>query len=339
MVLNAEMRNSQGPAAKNVLLVGTGAMALEYGKLLQGEGIGFSVLGRSREKVQDFAGAREWLLLAELKEGVKAPAYDAAIICTSPDSLAEVTQMVLDRGLARNFLVEKPCGMSSAEVRRLAQRLEAGSARALAALNRRFYASVAELKARLARERVLSTHFEFTELSDRVGSLDRAPIVKARWGLVNPIHVVDTVKFLVGELELDRVVVSGQGKLAWHPSGALFLGSGWAKQGGQKIPFTYHSNWLSAGRWQIDVMTEAARYRLAPFEALQMQARGTFNWADVPLDDADDRRYKPGLKRMLDSAWGAFFAGQPTELPGLSAIAEDLAQLEKIMGYGGGHET
>jgi len=57
------------------------------------------------------------------------------------------------------------------------------------------------------------------------------------------------------------------------------------------VPFSYHANWDSAGRWGIEVHTQEYAYRLIPLEQLRRCRRSTVEWEDVPLSQG-----YPGVK-------------------------------------------
>ena len=61
----------------------------------------------------------------------------------------------------------------------------------------------------------------------------------------------------------------------------------------QDIPFTYHSDWNSAGRWSIEVFTNEGKYVLCPLEKLQFQEKGSIVLQPVEIDDVLDQEYKP----------------------------------------------
>jgi len=73
------------------------------------------------------------------------------------------------------------------------------------------------------------------------------------------------------------------GKLKWHPSGDRFVGAGVTQE---NIPFSYHADWQSAGRWVIEVMTPQNAYRLIPLEQLYQCRKGSFNWELVETTSA-----------------------------------------------------
>ena len=49
------------------------------------------------------------------------------------------------------------------------------------------------------------------------------------------------------------------------------------------IPFSYHANWESAGRWNIEIMTKKGKYRLSPLEELHFCKLGEISWKKIPL--------------------------------------------------------
>lgn len=102
-----------------------------------------------------------------------------------------------------------------------------------------------------------------------------------RWGIANSLHVISMAHDLIGlpkEMQTYRF-----GKLDWHPSGDRFVGAGITHE---NIPFSYHADWSSAGRWGIEIMTAQNAYRLIPLEKLYRCKKGTFNWEPVEITAA-----------------------------------------------------
>ena len=73
------------------------------------------------------------------------------------------------------------------------------------------------------------------------------------------------------------------GKLEWHPSGSIFVGSGISEN---NIPFSYHANWNGGGRWGIEVITKNNIYRLIPLEKLFKQSKGSTDWTEILINNA-----------------------------------------------------
>jgi hypothetical protein len=106
----------------------------------------------------------------------------------------------------------------------------------------------------------------------------------------------------------------------------LFIGSGIGKNG---IPFTYHANWESAGRWAIEVLTKKRRFYLKPMEKLQVQKMGSVVIEEFPIEDMLDQKYKPGL--WLQTF--AFLNYEPAELVSLEEQIEAITFYDQIGGY------
>ena len=68
--------------------------------------------------------------------------------------------------------------------------------------------------------------------------------------------------------------------LSWHKAGSIFVGSGISNM---NIPFSYHSDWNSAGRWGIDIMTRKNSYRLMPLEQISRCKKGSTSWENIDL--------------------------------------------------------
>jgi hypothetical protein len=71
------------------------------------------------------------------------------------------------------------------------------------------------------------------------------------------------------------------GQIEWHPSGSIFIGSGISDH---DIPFTYHADWGSGGRWGIEVNTSKNSYQLIPIEELYVSKKDTNIWSQVKFE-------------------------------------------------------
>ena len=120
--------------------------------------------------------------------------------------------------------------------------------------------------------------------------------VKDRWLLSNSSHVIDLAFFLIGLPKKESFSAFQSGKLIWHNSSARFNGAGVSKNG---IHFSYMSDWESAGRWSLEIMTKKNRYLLKPMETLQKIKNGDINSEFISIDDSLDKKYKPGIYKQL----------------------------------------
>lgn len=299
-----------------VWLIGAGPMAVEYAKVLQDQKTRFEVIGRGKLTAQTFfektgiephTGGLENFV----KETRTLP--DAAIVAVSMEQLASTTLILLHKGVKR-ILVEKPAGMNARELEDVAILADTLKAEVYVGYNRRFYASV--LKAQeiiLEDDGVKSLHFDFTEWSHVIEKLVKAPGVKEQWFLGNSTHVVDLAIYLGGK-PID-IKCYTTGALSWHPKGSVFCGAGVTDK---KVLFSYHANWDAPGRWSLEVETNKHKLIFKPLEELHIQKIGSVIVEKAEIDDAIDKKFKPGLYREVE----AFLSG--TNSDGLVTIQEQL---------------
>ena len=178
--------------------------------------------------------------------------------------------LVLQAG-AYKVLIEKPAAISIEELIENEEKLKPYSDKVFVAYNRRFYASVIEAQKMIEEDGGLQTiHFEFTEWSHVIEPLAKAPGVKENWFFANSTHVVDLAFYLAGK-PLQWKAYSKAGTLKWH-SKTNFTGAGITEKG---VLFSYLSNWESAGRWAVELLTEKRRIYLKPMEGISVQEKGT----------------------------------------------------------------
>ena len=277
----------------NTWLIGSGAMAQDYIKVLRALEANFSVIGRGADSARAFqektgcavrTGGLEDFLLSK-----PAPCTHA-IVSVGVEALMGTTMQLLDYGVPA-ILVEKPAGLSLSQVRILADRSTALNSGVFVAYNRRFYASVQHAQRIIAEDGgITSFSFEFTEWAHVIGKLQKAKGVLANWFLANSTHVVDLAFYLGGKPE--QLCAFHSGSLDWHPAASIFSGAGVSNSGAL---FSYQANWESAGRWGVEVLTRQHRLILRPMEKLQIQKRGSVAVEFVDCDGSLDEQFKPGL--------------------------------------------
>jgi predicted dehydrogenase len=287
-------------------LVGCGDMAQEYAKVLNSLGVRFTVFGRGNESK----------LIFEKKTGITASKISiedfigingipsSAIICVSVEQLASLTKKLLKIGVTK-ILVEKPGGISKQEIKKITTLSQTKNATVVIGFNRRFYASVMAAKRIIKSDGgITSCTFQFTEWMHLI--LNKYPKILAdKWLLSNPIHVLDLFLYLCGKPAKINSTIMGD--RSWHPSGLIFTGSGYTTQ---NIPFSYHADWSSSGRWGIEIYTPKRKLILSPLEKLVQIKKGSTKVEDVKIEDALDIIYKPGLykqvKAFIDEKYESF---------------------------------
>jgi len=283
---------------KKVFLIGTGQMAIDYFDVLKDQNHDTTVIGRgeasalkfeSKTRVKPFVGG-----LQEYINNNSLPTNAYVIIATGTEALMPSLLLALQAG-AYKVLIEKPAAISIEELIENEEKLKPYLDRVFVAYNRRFYASVIEAQKMIEEDGGLQTiHFEFTEWAHKIEPLEKATSVKGNWFFANSTHVVDLAFYLAGK-PTQWQGYSKAGKLKWH-SKTNFTGAGITDKG---VLFSYLSNWESAGRWAVELLTEKRRIYLKPMESISVQEKGTVAIVEHKFDDSLDLEFKPGLYRQV----------------------------------------
>lgn len=285
---------------KNILIVGTGPMAIDYAKVLAAQNVSFQVVGRGEESAAKFeavTGVRPFIGgLQKYLEEVTLDKNTYAIIATGTEALMSSLLMMINAGVYK-VLIEKPAALSIEELIENEDSVKSFSDAIYVAYNRRFYASVAEAEKMIEEDGGLKTmHFEFTEWAHKIEPLPKAPGVKENWFFANSTHVVDLAFYLAGKPDQWQAY-SKEGNLNWHAK-TNFTGAGITEKG---VLFSYLSNWESAGRWAVELLTDKRRIYLKPMESIRVQEKGSVAVVEYKFDDTIDVEFKPGLKKQLDA--------------------------------------
>ena len=313
-----------------VLLIGAGYMASEYLKVLKHLNCDVTIVSRSEGKIEllkkDFPnysyyakGIDDYLNnVNELPEFV--------INTVNVSSLKDVSLVLLNAGV-KNLLIEKPGDLVIGGLKDLKNASVKKSANVFIAYNRRFYSSIGELKKQIIIDRgITNCHFEFTEWIHTIDPSIYDNETLTKWIIANSSHLIDTVFHLIGFPKDLNAIIGGQNEIIWHPSGSVFAGSGISEK---NIPFSYNTDWSSAGRWSIEIFTNKRRFYLKPMEKLFEQKKGSINIIEISLDDDVDKNFKPGLyKQTL-----AFLKSDFSDLVSIDEQIRALSIYEKIAGY------
>jgi len=311
-----------------ILLVGTGYMAKEYAKVLKSLKKDFLVVGRSKERALDFekttgvpaitGGIEKYLEIGFLNRNP----ISTAIIATDEEQLGPSARLLLKRGI-KTILLEKPGGLNLIDLTKTKKLAEQKGVEVFIAYNRRFYASTLKAQEIIKKDGgVTSFKFDFTERSSLIEKSNKSTAVKREWLLANSSHVTDLAFFLGGKPK--KINSYKTGKLNWHPSGSIYAGSGVSQSGAL---FSYHANWASAGRWEIEIMTPKHKLIFKPLEQLQIQKNGEMAAEEVKLDNQLDIDFKPGLYRLVQS-----FLTNQKNLPAINEQVENLKYYQIIEG-------
>ena len=295
---------------EKILLIGTGPMAVDYSKVLQAMSMEFNVIGRGATSADLFNATTG---ITPITGGVdsylsnnKIDNNTTAIIATGTETLMSIMLQLLKAGI-KKILIEKPAAISVKELLENENDLKPFEDSVFVAYNRRFYTSVIEAEKLILEDGgLMSMFFEFTEWAHLIEPLPKADGVKENWFFANSTHVVDLAFYLAGN-PINWKSFSKSGKLNWHDK-TNFVGAGETEKG---VLFSYISNWESAGRWGVELLTKNRRIYLKPMENLHVQQKGSIQIVEHQVDLSLDQDFKPGLYKQVE----AFIKGENYRFP------------------------
>lgn len=305
---------------KYIWLIGAGAIAKEYAKVLSALDKDFITIGRGHESALQFTEAIgkdvvEGGLELFLKSNPTVAEY--AIVAVNVQHLAETTIMLMKYGV-KHIFCEKPGFNEPSELGAVATVAKETGAKVYYAYNRRFFSSVLKAEEIIKEDGgMTSMDFEFTEWGHIIENSKHPAEVKRNWLTANSSHVIDLAFFLGGDPT--QIASFTAGELTWHKP-SCFVGAGVTNKG---ILFNYQANWNAPGRWAVELQTPLHRIYLKPMEQLQLQDKGSVKVYPVEIDDHLDKEYKPGF--YLETK--AFLEG---DIKRLCSVEEQKDHLENI---------
>jgi len=280
-----------------ILIIGSGYITDHYLNVISSKNITCVVVGRGEDNVKKLSnkfkniefhsgGLENYINQNSIEK------FTHFINLVNIKYCLPITKLLLNNG-AKKILLEKPGGLDISgldSVRKSALNLKS---EIVIGYNRRFYQSVNKLiELSNADGGIKNIHFEFTEWVHAINEDDYSNESLKKWIISNSSHVIDTVFYLTGLPKEITTQTFGMNSIDWHKSGSIFVGSGLTTR---NIPFSYNSNWNSAGRWSIEVFTENNRYYLRPMEKLFIQKKGQIKITEIPLEDDKDINFKAGI--------------------------------------------
>jgi len=264
---------------KSILIIGSGYMAEQYSETLKKIGINdVTIIGNSKNKVEKLGKKFNFTTLSggfkinlpNLEE------KDLVIVTTPIPLLISAAKLALESG-QKNILLEKPGGLYSKPLKSLEN--DCKGQKICLGYNRLFYPSFYKVLELIKNDGgITSCAFSFTEWIHKIDFNAYPKSVLSRWGISNSLHVISMAMRLIG---MPKTIKCFQkSPLPWHKAGSIFVGSGISNK---NIPFSYSSDWNSAGRWGIDIMTKKNSYRLMPLEQLFRCKNGTTSWENIEL--------------------------------------------------------
>jgi predicted dehydrogenase len=307
---------------KSVLIIGSGFMAKHYCLALKKLGVKeVTILARNENKVKTLSEEFNYKYISgEINSELKnIGLVDLVIISTSISSLIDITKYVIETG-QKNILIEKPGSLYKQDLIDLGK----NNVSIRIGYNRLAYPNFYKLKEILKQEEITSCKYYITEKINSINFNKDVSKIYTYWGISNSLHVVSMAHELIG---IPKEIHAKQfGNLKWHPSGSIFIGNGVTEK---NIPFSYHADWESAGRWGIEIMTKEHAYRLIPLEKLFVCKKGSFEWEEIPIEISH-----PDVKQGISEEIALMFnEDRKDELPSLKKGAEFIKIAETIFGY------
>lgn len=263
-------------------VVGFGNMGRQYVKALQTLGVSrIRICSRSAGPLEELRGLAQIEPVAGGIERFSCIPHpdELGIVAVPIPSAVAAAKRLASLGF-RRLLIEKPVSLESDEIERLAEALSQADVEVRCAYNRVAYPSFHEVRARAAQEGgITSCTYTFTEWIQPDWPQRMPTEELKRWGIANSLHVMSMAHGLIGAPAVRTTHRSGH--LAWHPTGSVFVGSGRSDRG---IPFAYHADWGSTGRWSVEVHTPASAYRLCPLEQVMRRASARSEWESIPVE-------------------------------------------------------
>lgn len=319
--------NSIDFSKKSIILVGSGNIAKQYVDALNTLNIyDITVITNSEQSKTNFQKLYDLnVVTGGFEKNFQNTQEVDLVIITTPISLLVNAAKSAIKNNQTNILIEKPGSLYYEELVSLNDLITTQNVRI--AYNRLFYPSFHKLKTLVEHDGgITSCTFDFTEWINKINFSNNPSEVYSRWGISNSLHVISMAMDLIGMPE--KITTYQSGKLDWHKSGSTFVGSGISKKG---IPFSYHGDWGSAGRWGIEVTTRKNSYRLVPLEELYVCPKESTVWSPIELKSSFPN-VKDGLAEeisvMLSEKNQVDFS-----LPSLEQCVEYNKIAEIIFGY------
>jgi myo-inositol 2-dehydrogenase/D-chiro-inositol 1-dehydrogenase len=250
---------------------------------------------------------------------------DAVFVLVSVLQVAKVAGACIAAGMP-TFL-EKPPGIYSSETAHLAELQQKHGTIAMVGLNRRFYSSHLEARARLAaRGEIVSVTVDAHEDLARTSREKFPPLVLRRWAYANGIHALDLLRFFGGEVtEVEAWRRQVENQFPDSHTARLRFADG--ADGRAAV------DWMAPGRHRFEVRCVGAT-------ATSLRGFGSTEWAvrgqavETIEPDEDDRRYKPGFWKQ-DAAFlrGVREGKQPAwPAPTLADAHGSMVMIDEICG-------
>ena len=252
---------------------------------------------------------------------------ELAIIATPINSLCDAAKSLCDLGF-RKIFIEKPISLYSVEMQKVVNIFQNKGIQGICGYNRTAYPAFHELRFKVHEDGGISScNYSITEIVREDWQSRFSTEELARWGIANSIHPIAMAHGLIGLPKIWKGFRSGS--MEWHPTGIVFVGSGISDM---NIPFTYHGDWGSKGRWSVEAHTEIASYLMKPLEKLYRKESPNGEWNEIPVSI-----FEPDVKDGIMEQVAALLDPYISDLVPLFSLEESTSltrYAESVFGYG-----
>lgn len=280
----------------SIAVIGAGYMANEHIKAfnsipqVQVTGL----YSRSHERATQLANQYQIAFIAKsIKELYEKTQAHLVVVAVTETALPLIMQEILQYPWA--ILFEKPVGLSLQQAEAFYNQVENAQAKAIVALNRRFYSS----SCAVLKELENADGKRYIQINDyqslqQAKDLQYPPEVQAGLMFANSIHLIDYFKFLGrGSIENINVVQH------WEPhSNKPVIAHLTYNSGDEGL---YQGIWHGPGPWAISVVTNTHYFELKPLETATFRTQQERKLQSLPISE-EDRDYKPGLRQQAMQA-------------------------------------
>lgn len=273
---------------KSVLLIGGGEITNQYiDALLKLKITNITLITKTGKSIKKNHNNKIKIFTGGFENSRYNKKHDLVIVATPIPLLIPAVEFALKIG-NNNILVEKPGSLYYKKLLTLAKKTKTKKIRV--AYNRIAYTNFYKLKSLVKKEGgITSCRFTFTEWLNRINFKKYQKDEYALWGISNSLHVITMAMELIGMPK--KISCYNEGFLKWHKSGKMFVGCGISEK---NIPFSYHADWGSGGRWGIEIMTKENMYQLIPLEELYVIPKYSVERHQVQVKSSFSN-IKPGL--------------------------------------------
>ncbi len=249
---------------------------------------------------------------------------DGVICCASADQMANAAAKILPFSVPT--LLEKPPGISLAEMATIKQLAARHQTPVMVGLNRRYYSVLTRaIEDAGGPEAITAVFVDWSEepeylLRDR--GFSPAQVAQRIYG--NSLHGLDLLAFLAGDIDSPSVVGLSFGE----PFRWMMSLQGVSRQG---VLATFQSTWDSPSRWRLVFCSRKRRYQFAPLESCVVSELETKETRVIEPDEID-KTFKPGFYRQARTFLEMIETRQVTKLHGLDSAEMAMTLAEHLTG-------